>query len=504
MKKSRKKLQKLFIISIIFLFLIISGIFLAHQRYSSGKILSGIYLDEIDLSKKSFEEVNEIINKKNLEFQEHVFTIIAGEKKYNVFAKYAGLTLNSDQALNEIKATGREKNLFVRSRSLFKLSVREIRISSKLEFNPKIYEEFRVNLGKILEEPAKDASISLDGENIVIGKESSGYSIDTENLQSALVNNISSFADEPIYLQTAEVKPTVTTTDVQPTIDQTTGMINKKIVLNYSGKNFEVSKSTLASWIQFKKIDNIQTPEFNQELIKNYINDFSQKNDQSVQDHRINPVTKQVYSTGRVGRKMDVDDTFNQIVSNLDKNQISINIKISTVNYQTKCLQTGKHAYVAIDPIYAAFSRLYTLNDCAIINRYYVGVSTRDVRPYYPTPTGEYKIENKSELSISTIWNGFKMPYWQRFFSGFGFHGPPEGYENSYLSNYGPPSGGCVVFERLQNAKDFYDWTTIGTPVIIEKASIPSCHAVNVYNYTRGDTPDEETLAKYYRGPCVD
>jgi len=500
----KKKRKKLFIVSIILLFLILCGIFLAHKRFNQGKVLSGIYLDGIDLSNKSFEEVDEIINKKNLEFQEHVITIIAGEKKYSVYAKYTGLTLNSDQIFNEIKATGRERNLFLRSRSLFKLSVGDIRIASKLELDSQIYEEFRVNLGKILEEPAKDASISLDGENIVIGKESSGYSIDTENLQSELSNNIFSFSDEPIYLQTAEVKPTVTTTDVQPTIDQTTGMINKKIVLNYSGKNFEVSKSTLASWIQFKKISNVQTPEFNPELIKNYINDFSQKNDQSVQDHRINPVTNQVYSAGRVGRKMDIDSTYNQIVSNLDKKEITVNIKISTINYQTKCLHTGNYAYVAIDPLVASISRLYTLNNCTIINKYDVGTSTRDIRPYYPTPSGEFKIENKSELSISSIWNGFKMPYWQRFFSGYGFHGPPEGHEDSYMSNYGTPSGGCVVFARLQNAKEFYEWTTIGTPVIIEKASTPNCYAVSVYNYSLsgGGEADEATLAKYYRGAC--
>lgn len=112
--------------------------------------------------------------------------------------------------------------------------------------------------------------------------------------------------------------------------------------------------------------------------------------------------------------------------------------------------------------------------------RYYLGdimlgsarVSTG--KPGMPTPIGEYRIINKSDRAWSNIAHLW-MPYWMGLGGDgirggkYGIHELPEwpGGKKEGQDHLGTPvSGGCIRL-GIGDAKMLYDWTPIGTKIII-------------------------------------
>jgi lipoprotein-anchoring transpeptidase ErfK/SrfK len=81
----------------------------------------------------------------------------------------------------------------------------------------------------------------------------------------------------------------------------------------------------------------------------------------------------------------------------------------------------------------------------------------------YPTPVGQYKIYTKY---ISTLMTGPgyylpNVPYTMYFYAGYGLHG------TYWHNNFGHPmSHGCVNLPTPE-ARWFFEWAPVGTPVIV-------------------------------------
>ena len=87
-----------------------------------------------------------------------------------------------------------------------------------------------------------------------------------------------------------------------------------------------------------------------------------------------------------------------------------------------------------------------------------------------PTPKGTFAIRNKTPRAWSKEF-GLYMPWWMAFTTkGHGIHELPEwpnGYKEGQNHLGTPVSHGCVRL-GIGPAKELYDWTTIGTPVIVQ------------------------------------
>lgn len=95
----------------------------------------------------------------------------------------------------------------------------------------------------------------------------------------------------------------------------------------------------------------------------------------------------------------------------------------------------------------------------------------------YPTPTGTFSILNKSALGFSSIYNVW-MPYWMGFsysnelHAYFGIHELPYYYSagskiqrpRDFIGS--PHTGGCVALD-IGDAKEVYNFASVGTKVVI-------------------------------------
>lgn len=113
-------------------------------------------------------------------------------------------------------------------------------------------------------------------------------------------------------------------------------------------------------------------------------------------------------------------------------------------------------------------------------------VSTGDET--HETPNGRYKILTKEPRMYSK--SAYKyMPYWMEFHDGtYGIHAFPENYrgEKNTSSVIGvKAAGGCVRLSK-ENAKKLYDWTELGTTVIIKS------------DYREFESADDERVIREY------
>ncbi len=125
--------------------------------------------------------------------------------------------------------------------------------------------------------------------------------------------------------------------------------------------------------------------------------------------------------------------------------------------------------YIEVD---ISQQKLFTFKNKALVKTYRVSTG-KD----YPTPTGTFKILNKTGLGFSNIYNVW-MPYWMGFeFSKelhayFGIHELPYFYSGANKIQRprefigAPNTGGCVALD-IGDSKEVYQFADIGTPVVI-------------------------------------
>jgi hypothetical protein len=113
-------------------------------------------------------------------------------------------------------------------------------------------------------------------------------------------------------------------------------------------------------------------------------------------------------------------------------------------------------------------------------------VSTGDET--HETPNGRYKILTKEPRMYSK--SAYKyMPYWMEFYDGsYGIHAFPENYrgEKNTSSIIGVKAAGGCVRLRKDQAKKLYDWTELGTTVIIAS------------DYKEFESKDDERVIREY------
>lgn len=125
--------------------------------------------------------------------------------------------------------------------------------------------------------------------------------------------------------------------------------------------------------------------------------------------------------------------------------------------------------YVEVD---ISQQKLFTFRDGMLLKTYRVSTG-KD----YPTPTGEFAIQNKTGLGYSKIYDVW-MAYWMGFSysnelnASFGIHELPFYYTGDEKIQRprefigAPNTGGCVALD-IGDAKEVYQFADIGTPVVI-------------------------------------
>lgn len=176
----------LIILSIIIL-LFLSTIF-AILNINNSNVIKGVYIENVNISNLSKEEISDIVNKKigNIEDIELKF----GE--YSTIAKLEelGIEIYSKETITEAINLGRTNNIIIDNYAILKTMLFKTKLELDIRINENKFNDAIKNIQAEIPEAIKEYSYEIKGEELIITNGKTGEKIVSEELKNRIINNV--------------------------------------------------------------------------------------------------------------------------------------------------------------------------------------------------------------------------------------------------------------------------------------------------------------------------
>lgn len=440
--------RKSTVISLVFL-----NVLLLIHLYAISHVLPNTFLDDQNISGKSYRILIDDLNN----FNNSPVNIKIGNRHYRILPKDIGVSINPDISINEVfkpNHTWFPKTAIWFFSSLFHKRI----ISSDISFSS--------DFTKFVTTTKFDTSIN-DNE-IVIDNENKKFTIPPQN-RRFIINSV----DFKRKIASAIGKNNYI---IEPKLDNMSSA-KELIITNINDRLNNVFQNSLS----VNLISNSQkntvylTPEEIKSVVElNYDKNYDQPEFQIDRDRLITLVKSRTLAAkgiaqGQTISPMTLQGELLTAVSNRYNGQIDDEIDIS-LNGGPNSTGDIADKYIEID---ISQQKMYLFESKNVRKIYPISTGL-----YYPTPTGLFKILNKAPNAYSGIYHVW-MPFWMAFWYSpeinayFGIHELPYWVTDNGTKiqrpreRIGNPStGGCVAMD-IGDAKELYNWTEVGFPVVI-------------------------------------
>lgn len=189
--KGRKKWPIVLICIIILLIIlgILSTIF-ALLNINNDKIISGISILGIDVSALTKEEATTKINK-NLNTRLNSELVFShNEQLYNILPNQLECSYNVSEAVDKAYSYGRDGNIFQNNFDILNTLFKKVNINPSFTYNEDLCNSIIEQMNSNFEDGLKQASYTIDGNNLVITAGKSGNVIVSDNLKDMIVDKL--------------------------------------------------------------------------------------------------------------------------------------------------------------------------------------------------------------------------------------------------------------------------------------------------------------------------
>ena len=181
--------KKMFIIlSLVIIILIFLSTIFAITNINNNKIIKGVFIEKVEVSNFTQEELNNCINQKVKEIDEFEMSY----KDYTTIVKIEeiGLEINTKDAIDSAVKTGKSNNIIIDNYSILitKIFKKEIKIDINID-----EEKFNTLINNIqaeLPEAVKQYSYEIKDKELIITNGKAGLEIDKEELKKQIIENI--------------------------------------------------------------------------------------------------------------------------------------------------------------------------------------------------------------------------------------------------------------------------------------------------------------------------
>lgn len=191
----KRKIIFIVVISLIFLALLILSLSTSFALFhmNSDKIISGISINNIDVSGLTVEEAKKKISEYIQSKMVNPITLKRGEFESTVFAEQFEVTFDIDNAVQTAFSKGRRSNIFVNNLEIVNALFGKVNIYPAFSYNNEtllsLIREFNTTIPDRLVEP----SYYVEGNNLILTKGIDGVVINEEDLKKNiiyLINNM--------------------------------------------------------------------------------------------------------------------------------------------------------------------------------------------------------------------------------------------------------------------------------------------------------------------------
>ena len=184
-KKSKKSLILIAALVVILLFL--STIF-AIINMNNVNIAKGIYIQGIDASNLSKEEISKIINEKIALIQN--IDLYHGEFIETIKVEDLQLNIDSKNAINKAINIGKSDNILIDNFNILKSMLLKTHIDLDISINEEKFNEIIKNIQAEIPDKIEQYSYEIKDEKLIITKGKSGNEVIKEELRNTIISNI--------------------------------------------------------------------------------------------------------------------------------------------------------------------------------------------------------------------------------------------------------------------------------------------------------------------------
>ena len=189
--KNRKKWPIVLICILVLLIIlgILSTIF-ALLNINNDKIISGISILGIDVSDLTKEEATNKINE-NLNTRLNSELLFShNEQLYNILPNQLECSYNVSEAVDKAYSYGRDGNIFQNNFDILNILFKKVNINPSFTYNEDLCNSIIEQMNSNFEDGLKQASYTIDGNNLVITAGKSGNVIVSDNLKDMIVDKL--------------------------------------------------------------------------------------------------------------------------------------------------------------------------------------------------------------------------------------------------------------------------------------------------------------------------
>ena len=186
-----KKKVLIVVIAIIIVMLFLSTFFF-FINLNSDKIISGVIIQGIDVSKMTEQEaVNKIKNKID-EISKKDIVLKYGDYSTSINPEQIELKIKCEEAIENALKIGKTRNILVDNYNILKTNIFKNIINLDFKYNNQILQDMIKNIDSELPGAVKEVSYEINKNKLIITKGKSGIYIDSDKLEQAILENIKS------------------------------------------------------------------------------------------------------------------------------------------------------------------------------------------------------------------------------------------------------------------------------------------------------------------------
>lgn len=350
------------------LFLVlVFGVLIGYDLYHAGQIYPGVSVAGVDLSGLSEGEAAELLSR-HVVYPEQGRIIFQGDQVWPAKPVEVGLYLDPQTSAAAAYSVGRQGNPFTRLRDQFSAWRTGVDLPPLLVYDGRVAYRYLSSIAEQVDLPIIEASLSIDGSNVVVTPGQIGRSVDIEATLIPLEAQLRSLTDGVIPVVMQETPPVIL--DVSEQAEIAKQILTEPLVLENpdSGEGdsgpWTFDTQTLAGMMT---IEVVETPEgaryqvgLDAESLRSFLQDIGTDFERGAENARFifNDDTREleVIQPAVIGRSLNVDatiDAINQQVS-LGDHTVSLVFDYTdpVVGDEATAAQLGITELVSVDASY--------------------------------------------------------------------------------------------------------------------------------------------------------
>lgn len=188
--KNKNPKKKIFIISILIIFLLFISTIFAIVNMNNTNIISGVKVEGIDISKMSKEEAENVINDKIQVILKRDITLKLDEYTTTITPEQIEMKFDYEDALNKAQNIAKTNNILIDNYQILKTNILKTNINMQITYNKEILSDMIKNINLEIPEAVKQVTYEINDDKLIITNGKSGIEVQEDKLEEQIIDNI--------------------------------------------------------------------------------------------------------------------------------------------------------------------------------------------------------------------------------------------------------------------------------------------------------------------------